>query len=148
MRRCVLHAIVRRSDFNVQGKLDKAAQLLQSHSNVHKLAQDDALSSPALPMKNFPITSIQLYKSLIPRNRVAAFSCTSRRSRPMELDPLSSLKAQASWLHNASCSCQQTLHPDRQTNKSDAPQTHVLPCPRQSQRASRFISTACPSSHI
>ena len=115
MRRCVLHAIVRRSDFNVQGKLDKAAQLLQSHSNVHKLAQDDALSSPALPMKNFPITSIQLYKSLIPRNRVAAFSCTSRRSRPMELDPLSSLKPHGYTTHHVLAN-KPFILTDKQTN--------------------------------
>ena len=49
---------------------DKAVQHLQTLSNVYKLAQDKALSSPALSVKNFSIVSIQVIDPVESRGHI------------------------------------------------------------------------------
>ena len=49
---------------------DKVVQHLQTLSNVYKLAQDKALSSPALSAKNFSIVSIQVIDPVESRGHV------------------------------------------------------------------------------
>ena len=49
---------------------DKAVQHLQTLSNIYKLAQDKALSSPALSAKNFSIVSIQVIDPIESRGHI------------------------------------------------------------------------------
>ena len=49
---------------------EKAVQHLQTLSNVYKLAQDKALSSPALSVKNFSIVSIQVIDPIESRGHI------------------------------------------------------------------------------